>query len=127
MLSEEGHSVTQATVSRDLAAIGVLKSEGSSGEIVYSMRELDARNTDSNLITLRRHFRDFVTGIDSSLNLAVIQTQPSTAPTVASALDAAHIAGVLGTVAGDDTVIVVNRDPDGGAAFARAIGTILEG
>ena len=127
MLSAEGHTVAQATVSRDLAAIGALKSEGPSGEVIYSLQDRDVRTIRPNSAILRWHFREFVTRIDASLNLAVIQTQPSAAPTVAATLDAADIGGVLGTVAGDDTVIVVNRDPDGGAAFIRSIEKTLEG
>lgn len=127
MLSDEGHSVTQATVSRDLAALGALKSQGPSGETFYSLRDPHATHTSRSYATLRRHFLDFVTGIDASLNLTVIKTHPGAAPTVAAALDASHLDGVLGTLAGDDTVIVVNRDPNGGTEFAQTVTELLEG
>jgi len=57
----------------------------------------------------------------------VVLTHPSTAPSVAAALDAASLDGVLGTVAGDDTVLVVTRDPDGGPALARRLNQLIKG
>ena len=127
LLAEEGFPVTQATVSRDLSAIGAVKFMDASGAVFYALPDHPIPSPHPSSRALRGHLQAFVTGIDSSLNLTVIHTQPSTAPTIASALDAAHLDGVLGTVAGDDTVIIVNRDPDGGAVFARTLGDILKG
>jgi transcriptional regulator of arginine metabolism len=126
-LTREGHPVTQATVSRDLAAMGAVKIIGASGETGYGLPKEDAEGAGSGADTLRRRLQSFVIGLDGSLNLAVIRTQPSTAPSVAAALDAASLEGVLGTVAGDDTVLVVTRDPDGGNPLARRLGQILRG
>lgn len=127
LLTEEGHPVTQATVSRDLAAIGAVKATGASGEILYGLPDAISADTGPGIGVLRRRLQSFVTGLDGSLNLTVVQTQPSTAPSVAAALDAASLEGVLGTVAGDDTVLVVSRDPDGGAVLAKKLGQILKG
>ncbi len=70
---------------------------------------------------LRKRLTSFVTRIDASLNLTVLHTEPGTAPMVAAALDEAALDGVLGTVAGDDTVMIINAAPDGGGALARKL------
>jgi transcriptional regulator of arginine metabolism len=126
-LTDAGHPVTQATVSRDLAAIGAVKSAGASGETLYGLADSDRRGKASETAALRRRLQSFVTALDGSLNIAVVRTQPSTAPSVAAALDAASLDGVLGTVAGDDTVFVVTRDSDGGETLAQRLGQILKG
>ncbi|MBT8396700.1 MAG: arginine repressor [Gemmatimonadetes bacterium] len=126
-LTEEGYPVTQATVSRDLAAIGAVREKGGSGEVVYGILATESVENDAGTRTLQRRLQTFVTGLDGSLNITVVQTQPSAAPTVASALDHASLDGVLGTVAGDDTVIIVTRDPGGGEALAHRLGQILKG
>jgi transcriptional regulator of arginine metabolism len=126
-LTEEGHPVSQATVSRDLAAIGAGKATGVTGETLYCLPDVETADDDPGTGILRRRLQSFVLGMDSSLNITVVRTQPSTAPSVAAALDATSLEGVLGTVAGDDTIIVVNRDPGGGAALAHRLGQILKG
>ena len=127
LLSEKGYPATQATVSRDLKAIGAFKSKGPEGEVVYGLGESPPETSHLRTSSLRGHLQAFVTGMEGSLNLTVVHTQPSAAPTVAAALDASALDGVLGTVAGDDTVLVVNRDPTGGVVFARTLGKILKG
>ncbi len=127
LLAEEGYPATQATVSRDLKAIGAIKSKGPDGEAVYGLGESLSDASHLRTRTLRGHLHAFVTGIDGSLNLTVVRTQPSAAPTVAAALDALDLDGVLGTVAGDDTVLIVNRDPTGGPVFATTLEKILKG
>jgi transcriptional regulator of arginine metabolism len=126
-LAREGHPVSQATVSRDLSALGAVKSRGRSGEVLYGLPNEGAAGTDPGIGTLRQRLESFVTGLDGSLNATVVHTQPSTAPSVAAALDAASLEGVLGTVAGDDTILVINRDPDGGVALARRLVELLKG
>ncbi|MGD2123118.1 MAG: arginine repressor [Gemmatimonadota bacterium] len=126
-LAKEGHAVTQATVSRDLKAIGAVKAKGASGGILYELPASDPSHTDPSTELLRRRLESFVIGMDGSLNLAVVRTHPGTAPSVAAALDAAALHGVLGTVAGDDTILIVTRDPNDGPALARRLTRILEG
>lgn len=126
-LTQEGHSVSQATISRDLAAVGAVKAMGTSGETQYRLADGETAYADPENRLLRRRFESFVTGLDGSLNITVVHTQPSTAPSVAAALDAASLDGVLGTVAGDDTVLVVTADSDGGTALALRLGQILKG
>ena len=126
-LADEGHPVTQATVSRDLAAIGAVRAKSASGKILYESPPTGMAEADPGTRILRRRLQSFVTGLEGSLNLTVVRTQPSTAPSVAAALDAASLDGVLGTVAGDDTVLIVTRGPDGGSALAHRLGQILKG
>lgn len=104
-LHEQGFDVTQATVSRDLGALGVLKNAGH-----YRFRR--PIHADSHL---ERTLVEYVQSFASSANLVVLKTPPGAAQVVAAAIDAAQVPGVLGTVAGDDTVLLVAADPAGGA------------
>ena len=126
-LADEGYRVSQATVSRDLKAIGAERATGASGKALYRLPDPEAAEAEAGTGLLRKRLQSFVTGFEGSLNLTVVHTQPSTAPSVASALDAAALDGVIGTVAGDDTVIVVSRDPEGGTNLAHRLGRMLKG
>ena len=120
--------MTQATVSRDLAAIGAVKARGPSGETIYERHAgPQPPQKDPGMETLRRRLESFMTGLDGSLNLTVVRTHPSTAPSVASALDGAALEGVLGTVAGDDTVLVISEAHDGGPKMARHLAQLIKG
>src|SRR5579884_1300620 len=102
--------VTQATVSRDLRELGLLRvPDGDGLRYVASPAEADPGGTSARL---RSAVRDHVRGIEFVGHLGVIRTRPSTAPLVAAALDQAHFEEVAGTVAGDDTVLVVARGSD---------------
>ncbi|HEY7565186.1 MAG TPA: arginine repressor [Acidimicrobiia bacterium] len=103
-----GFPVTQATVSRDLAAIGVTKDGAGYG---FRHRALGDR------AYLSRTLSAYVESFASSGNLVVLRTPPGAAQVVAAALDATDVAGVLGTLAGDDTVLVIARETEGGAAL----------
>lgn len=128
LLRERGHTVTQTTVSRDLAALGAGKVVGEDGGVRYALPgDGEPVGPDALHDDLERRIREFVTAIDHSGNLAVVKTLPGGAGPVASALDARPPAGVLGTVAGDDTILVVTRDLEGGAALARRLETIWTG
>lgn len=101
-LSKKGVTTTQATVSRDLNEIGVQKRKTSRGYIYdYNSIRLAAKNE------LRHLFNQFVLSVQRSANLILLKTAPAAAQTVAAALDSQKLEGVLGTVAGDDTVLVV--------------------
>src|SRR5687767_8176910 len=105
-LAADGVSVTQATLSRDLDEIGATKVRSADGGLVYAA-DADAAPLAED--RLRRVLADLVVSADASANIAVIRTPPGGAHLLASALDRAGLAGVLGTVAGDDTVLVVTR------------------
>ena len=89
-----GFNCTQATVSRDVAEMRLRKLP----EGVYILDED---------LHLQRMFSEFVNSVDHANNLVVVKTQPGTAPAVAAAIDAAALAGVMGTVAGNDTILVI--------------------
>lgn len=110
LLAEEGVASTQATVSRDLVDLGAIKVRAD-GESVYAIPELphEQRAPDDHL---RRVFGDWVVQVTVAGNLVVLRTPPGSAHVVGSALDRADLPTVAGTVAGDDTLFVVVRDPD---------------
>ena len=106
LLAADGVSATQATVSRDLEDLGAIKVRVAGGDTVYAIPELptEQRAPEDHL---RRVFGDWVVEVNSSGNLVVLRTPPGSAHVVGSALDRANLPDVLGTVAGDDTLIVV--------------------
>lgn len=118
LLADEGCVATQATVSRDLDDLGAVKVRGPGGETVYAIPELpkDQRAPDDHL---RRVLGDWVVEVAHSANLVVLRTPPGTANVVGSALDRSGLGEILGTVAGDDTLIVVVANDVGGAAVAQ--------
>jgi transcriptional regulator of arginine metabolism len=110
-LQAQGFAVTQATVSRDLAAMGVTK-DG-------SRYVLNSRPVDHGY--LARTLSAYVESFASSGNLVVLRTPPGAAQVVAAALDGSTLEGILGTVAGDDTVLVIAARADGGASLQRKL------
>ncbi len=110
-LQEQGFAVTQATVSRDLTAMGV-KKDGS--RYLLSNRPVDHGY-------LARTLSAYVESFSSSGNLVVLRTPPGAAQVVAAALDGSDLEGIIGTVAGDDTVLVVATRADGGASLQRKL------
>jgi transcriptional regulator of arginine metabolism len=117
LLAAEGVAATHATVSRDFEDLGAIKVRVGGGETVYAIPELpsDQRAPEDHL---RRVFSEWVVEVAHSANLVVLRTPPGSAHVVGSALDRSGLPGVLGTVAGDDTLIVVVAEPVGGAEMA---------
>jgi transcriptional regulator of arginine metabolism len=120
LLAKSGVGATQATVSRDLEEIGAVKVRAAGGEPVYAVPELP-RDRVTPEDHLRRVLGDWVVDVVSSANLVVVRTPPGSAHVVASALDRAAVKDILGTVAGDDTIIVVAAEKTGGAALGRRL------
>ncbi len=116
LLAKRSVIVTQATVCRDLDEMGVAKMR-TAGRTVYAVPEADAPET---LLanTLRRVFGDWVLDVRWSDNLVVLRTPPGSAHVVASAIDRSDLDGVIGTIAGDDTLLIVADPQTGGAAVA---------
>ena len=119
LLAEEGIEATQATVSRDLDDIGAVKVRVSSGNSVYAIPEFEPDRV-APVDQLRRVMGEWVAEVVSSANIVILRTPPGCAHVVASALDRSRVDGVLGTVAGDDTLMCVSADADG-AALARTL------
>lgn len=120
LLAEDGVQATQATVSRDLEDLGAIKVRVPGGETVYAIPELPAEQRAPE-DHLRRVFGDWVVEVGHSGNLVVLRTPPGSAHVVGSALDRSGLPEVLGTVAGDDTLIVVVVEEAGGAAVAKQL------
>ena len=117
-LIDEGYDVTQATISRDLTAIGAARVRDD-GHTVY--RLVTSEGTDADLEALHEAVDEFVESLTTSANLLVLKVPPGAAQFVASRIDAASIAGVLGSIAGDDTILVVTADDHDPRELARHI------
>lgn len=118
-LQAEGITATQATVTRDLQELGTIKvrdEHGSRRIVVASSPKVSSPPLDH----LRRMMGEWVVSVDSSANLVVLRTPPGCAHVVASALDRSALEGVLGSVAGDDTLLVIASDERGGTAIAAS-------
>ena len=117
LLADDGVESTQATVSRDLDDLGAVKVRVSGGESVYAIPEHPAdRVAPEN--QLKRVMGEWVVEVESSGNLVVLRTPPGSAHVVASALDRTGIEGSIGTVAGDDTLMVVAAEGTTGENLA---------
>ena len=114
LLAAEGVAATQATVSRDLEDLGAIKVRVGGGETVYAIPELPSQQRAPE-DHLRRVFSEWVVEVAYSANLVVLRTPPGSAHVVASALDRSGLPGVIGTVAGDDTLVVIVAEGTSGA------------
>jgi len=127
LLAQEGFSVTQATLSRDLLELDAVKVRAPGGALVYAVPAEGgdrtprpvAAETPASGSRLSRLLGDLLVTAEASANLVVLRTPPGAAQFLASALDHAELGSVLGSLAGDDTVLVICRDPDGGRAVAE--------
>ena len=117
LLGREGVKVTQATASRDLEDLGATRVRDANGEFQYVIPE-DANSKNSSAANL-------IMSVTASGNLAVVRTPPGGAQLLASAIDRNSLNGLLksaiGTIAGDDTVLVVAKTANGGAELAKSI------
>jgi transcriptional regulator of arginine metabolism len=120
LLAAEGVVATQATVSRDLEDLGAQKARRPGGDVAYVIPE-QARERPAPEDHLRRMLTEWVVEVAHSANLVVVRTPPGSAHVVASALDRASLPDLLGTVAGDDTIIAVCTERAGGAPVARRL------
>lgn len=116
LLAAEGFEVTQPTLSRDLDELGAVKVSGPDG-VVYAM-SLGATDAPARL---QRVVADLLISAEASGTMLVLRTPPGAAHYLASAIDRAALPEILGTVAGDDTVFLVSREPEGGAAVAEQL------
>ncbi|OMH22993.1 arginine repressor [Tersicoccus phoenicis] len=124
-LADDGLAVTQATLSRDLVELGAVRVRGADGGLVYAVPAVGADRTprsavDQELLDARlaRLCEELLVTAEASANLVVLRTPPGAAQFLASAIDHSVFPAVLGTIAGDDTVLLVCREPDGGPDVA---------
>lgn len=128
LLQADGIDVTQATLSRDLDDLGATKVPYSGGGHVYAVPgeggDTSLQTPDEETVSgakLARIGADLVVSVDHSANLVVVRTPPGGAQYLASHIDHTALPGVIGTVAGDDTVLLVTRDPDGASDVAERL------
>jgi transcriptional regulator of arginine metabolism len=123
LLKEQGIEATQATISRDLEELGAVKIRVAGGDSIYAIAEYaPARIAPTD--QLRRVMAEWVAEVTSSGNLVVVRTPPGCAHVVASALDRSGLVGLLGTVAGDDTIMCVATEDIGGTGLAEQLRTL---
>ena len=113
-LTDDGMKVTQATLSRDLVEIGA--------DLIYAVPNYPARRgggaaPDARMISL---FKELLITAEGSGNITVLRTPPGAAQFLASSIDQSGLEAILGTIAGDDTVMVISRDPAGGQELAAS-------
>lgn len=120
LLAEEHIAATQATVSRDLDDLGAIKVRVPGGATVYAVPEFVPERV-APLDQLRRVMGEWVADVTNSGNLVVVRTPPGCAHVVASALDRSGLDGLLGTVAGDDTMLCVATEAVGGVELAAGL------
>ena len=120
LLADEGIESTQATVSRDLDDLGAVKVRVPGAESMYAIPEHPADRVVP-IDQLRRVMGEWVVDVGYSGNLVVLRTPPGSAHVVASALDRTGIEGSIGTVAGDDTLMVVAAEGTTGEQLATAL------
>ena len=106
LLAREGHVVTQATISRDLEQLGAVKVRRS-GRLSYALPEQAARGSATPRLDML--LRQWVSSIDTAVNLLVIRTPPGSAHLIGVALDQSDLPGVVGNICGDDTIFVACR------------------
>ncbi len=134
LLSDDGLEVTQATLSRDLEEVGAVKIRDEQGALMYAVPEgvvgVGGRPNAAEILPesrLARLCEELLISANPSANLVVVRTPPGAAQFFASALDQAEIEGLIGTIAGDDTVLVISADPVGGPGLARYLTGLAEG
>jgi transcriptional regulator of arginine metabolism len=123
LLAREGVKVTQATASRDLEDLGAIRIRDAGGEFQYAISD-EATSKPASAANL-------ILSVTASGNLAVVRTPPGGAQRLASAIDRNSLNGSLksaiGTIAGDDTVLVVSKTANGGAELAKSISVFATG
>ena len=122
-LHNAGYGCTQATISRDIKELRIVKELTNFGRYRYTTSAKEVSGTFSS--RLNTIFRECVTGFDYAQNIVVIHTLPGLASAAGSAVDAMNMSFVLGTLAGDDTVMIVMRDTNAAAAFCSEIKNLL--
>ena len=128
LLEDVGVTVTQATLSRDLEELGAMKVRAGGGGLVYAVPADNGPAIGDGInARLARLCEELLISAEASANLAVVKTPPGGAQLLASALDRAAWSTVLGTVAGDDTVLVICRAAKGGPAVAEHLIALAEG
>ena len=119
LLSRRGHAVTQATLSRDIHELGLVKTSD-------GYASLPEERGATHLVSVERLVREFVLDVTAAQNLVIVRTSAGSAQGVAAALDAERWPEVVGTVGGDDTILIVSPDNKHATLLVRRIREILD-
>ena len=122
-LQAEGFRGTQATISRDIKELRIVKELTSLGTYRYTVSNSDIGNSFS--ARLNTIFRECVIGFDYAQNIVVLRTLPGLASAAGSAVDAMNLSAIVGSLAGDDTVMIVMRDTNAAATFCGEIKSLI--
>ena len=123
-LREAGFQTTQATISRDIKELRLLKELTSAGGYRYTAIAKDASNSFT--AKLNTIFRECVTSYDYAQNMVVVKTLPGLASAACSAVDSMQASAVVGTLAGDDTALIIMRDSPSAASFCAEIKKLFQ-
>ncbi len=122
-LARAGFPATQATVSRDIRTLGLVREQTPGGRARYARPKVRTADEQSRL---RNIFRECVVSVDRAQNLVVVKTLPGLAPAACSAIDKMNIRVLVGTIAGDDTAFLALRDDDSAEEIRRRMAKLLE-
>ena len=122
-LQAAGFRGTQATISRDIKELRIVKELTTLGTYRYTVSSSEMIGSFSS--RLNTIFRESVVSFDYAQNIIVVRTLPGLAPAAASAMDAMNLSPVVGTLAGDDTVMIIMRDSNAAAAFCGEIKNLI--
>ncbi|MBR5203329.1 MAG: arginine repressor [Clostridia bacterium] len=122
MLSKHGFNVTQATISRDIKELKLVKEHYGKNEVKYAVTERKDNNDNIKMI-----FSRSVLSVEVAMNLIVVKCYPGTANAACVALDSLHIPGVVGTIAGDDTIFTACVDINAAVETKCAVEEMLKG
>jgi transcriptional regulator of arginine metabolism len=133
LLADDEVDVTQATVSRDLDELGAVRVRAASGHLVYAVAPeggsrvvLAANEEPAAMERLGRRLAELLVSADASGNIVVLRTPPGGAHFLASAIDHSLLSAIIGTIAGDDTVMLVTAEPTGAAHVAQQLLALAE-
>jgi transcriptional regulator of arginine metabolism len=124
-LRKQGFEVTQPTVSRDLEELGLVRTRDERGRLRYAPPS-EAGNGHGPE-RMHRILAEYVVGLEPSGNLVVVRTPPGSANTVAQVIDQVGLKDVIGTVAGDDTILLVAKEGVRGTTILRLLQNLMEG
>ena len=122
-LRERGHTATQATISRDIKELRLIKVASHSGGYQYSTP--DQSSTATHMTRLKNIFRECVVKVDRAQNLVVLKTLVGMANAAAAAIDAMKIRDIVGTLAGDDNILVILRTNEDAERFCEMVTGML--
>ena len=124
LLREKGYTATQATISRDIKELRLVKEQTGQGRYRYTVT--DRKSSADSEVRLRNIFKEGVTSVDVAQNIVVVRTMPGLASAACSALDGMEIPGLVGSLAGDDTGILIMRDNAAAQQFNSEVHKLLK-